>query len=112
MRVYYGKYRDTSNFTSDEFLHLNSSGVNVLKGADCDDVFRVYRPEGRVDFYIVLIGKCRAEAVVNGVNYTLKENDCIVYFPGDSQDYSLYFGSENFKTCAYWVHFVVPQPKK
>lgn len=105
MRVYYGKYRDTSNAESDEFLHLNSSGATVLKGAGRDDVFRVCRPEGRVDYYIVMIGKCDADAVVNGVTYQLKENDCIIYFPGDNQDYSLKFGGDTFKTCAYWVHF-------
>ncbi len=105
MRVYYGKYRDTSNRTSNEFLQLNSSGATVLKGAGQNDVFRVYRPEGRVDFYIVMIGKCEADAVVNGVTYQLKENDCIIYFPDDSQDYSLHFGGDSFKTCAYWVHF-------
>ena len=75
MKIYYGKMYDTSNHTSDEFFHVNSSGMTYLKNYDRGEIFKLSRPEGCVDFYIVVIVKCMAEAVVGSKNYRLKEND-------------------------------------
>ena len=43
-------FKDKTNFSSNEFLHINSCG------ATNDTAFtRVYRPLGRVDFFLCLV---------------------------------------------------------
>ena len=94
MYIYDGK-NDISNFSSDEFLQVNSSGVsNNFPG------YRVLRENGRVDYHIIFVKEGKCIAVYDSQRYILKRGSVIIYPPNVRQEY--YF-EENCTTV--WTHF-------
>lgn len=102
---YHTPARDTTNYTSAEYLHINSRGTQRSGGR----AFTTSRPNGRVDYHIVLVAEGELRAEYRGETRTLRAGDFVVYPPGERQLYS-FSGGVPSRTC--WVHFAgtaVPQ---
>lgn len=95
MLVWDGIKNDTTNFTSDTFLQVNSCGYqNALSE------YTVVRKCGRVDYHILLIDNGTCEVFHNGSTHTLTPGDLIFYAPYEEQKYS--FKSDS---ASLWCHF-------
>lgn len=90
---------NTSNFTSTEFLHINSC---TLKRNDIS--VRIHRPEGRLDHYFLFL--LNGTIILNDSKKTVvKENQCIYYMPNDPQDYIIRTTEETPVVESYFIHF-------
>ncbi len=87
--------RDTSNFYSDKYLQVNSCGIQRR-----DKGLTVLREHGRKDYHIVLMmeGECLTE--YDGIAYTMKRGDYILFPPNTKHFYS--YTSSNL---SFWCHF-------
>jgi len=91
------EFKDKTNFTSNEYLHINSCG----KQNNFNKEYTILRTKGRVDYHILYIvsGSCMVEH--DNEMKTLNAGDLILYKPGEKQLYT--FSEPN--TISYWVHF-------
>lgn len=105
MKVINANRTDTTNFSSSEFLHINSCGTAIAKLMEYKGDCRIYRPEGRVDYQILLVVIGIVDVAINGDTHTLKENDCVIFPPGVVQDYTFKANSSMPQSAAYFVHF-------
>ncbi|MBO5747040.1 MAG: helix-turn-helix transcriptional regulator [Clostridia bacterium] len=103
LSVFDGRYRDLTNFTSNEYLHINSSGVSYMRYVDKPRSVRFYRPDGRVDCHFLLVTNGCLIAEVDGREYKLKVGDALFYKPNDPQCYTVSV-DEN---CSYEEHLYV-----
>ncbi len=92
----YQTMKDSTNFTSSEFIHLNHSGINM--GAVPS--FVTYRPKGRVDWHILYQVNGECTAVYGGESFTLTAGDALIYPPNVPHLYEYTQDSQTF-----WVHF-------
>ncbi len=83
---------------SNEFLSLNSCGIQYLGELDYDQK----RPNGRVDYHIIYIyeGKCTVHE--ENKKFTARAGDMILYKPGEMQHYS-FDGDDKSVSC--YIHF-------
>ncbi len=88
----------SSEGLSDKYLHLNNAGKQVRLLRDTVTV----RPCGRVDYLLLYVVSGRCCAVVNGESVCAGEGMCILFRPGERQEYSYMV---NDKTESYWIHF-------
>lgn len=95
MTVWDGNKHDTTNFTTDKFLQVNSCGFqNALSDSS------VIRKKGRVDYHFLLIASGICEVLHKGKIHTLTAGNMILYAPCEEQQYT-------FKTdsTSLWCHF-------
>ena len=95
MKVWNGNIKDITNFTTDEFLKVNSCGFQNV-GVK----FKVVRENGRKDYHFLLILSGKCEAVHNGRHVNLSAGGLVIYEPFEAQVYSF------SKNCtSLWCHF-------
>lgn len=87
----------SSEFFSDNFLHLNSCGIETV---NIDK--KQLRKKGRIDWHILYIYGGRCHAVKNNRKIIVNEGSLIVFRPGERQEYS-FFAKD--KTILCWLHF-------
>ncbi len=88
--------QDRTNFTSDDFIHLNSCGFSVGSGAS----FVTYRPNGRVDWHILYQIEGEFNAEYDGESIIVTPGDILIYPPHKPHLYSYPSGSRTV-----WIHF-------
>lgn len=105
LSVFDGRYRDLTNFTSNEYLHINSSGVSYMRYADKPRTTRFYRPDGRVDQHFLLVTDGNLVAVIDGKEYKLSVGDALFYRPNDPQCYTVSVDGNSPYEEHLYVHF-------
>ncbi len=90
-------FEDKTNFPSTEFLHINSCGVTNHSTA-----IRIYRPKGRVDFFLGFVKNGELIAEVGSKKIPVRKGQALVFFPNKPQDYT-HLPSSDAQT--FWVHF-------
>ncbi len=88
----------TSEKVSNEYLELNSCGIEQLW--DCDH--SCIRENGRVDYHILYISQGICHAELKGRKVVLKEGDIILYPPNEKHKYSFYAKD---KSISCYLHF-------
>ncbi len=103
--LYYGPYRDTTNYASDAFMHINSAGVSAFSFQEDMRSIRILRPEGRVDYQLLLVTDGCLAVDCRGEQYNLHPGDAMLYFPGDRQEYTYYPPASIRQAGHRFVHF-------
>ena len=93
--IYDGNINDTTNFTTNKFLQINSCGFQNTSSDFC-----VVRKKGRLDYHILLIDSGMCEVLHNGILYTLNAGNLVLYAPHEEQKYTIKSGSTTL-----WCHF-------
>lgn len=88
----------SSEFVSDEYIHLNHCGIQKLWDKD----YFMERPKGRKDYHILYIyqGICHTELF--GKKTAVKEGNMILFKPGEKQKYA--FSKKDMPISCY-IHF-------
>ena len=100
-----GRYRDLTNFTSDEYLHFNSCGISYMRYNEKPRTARFYRPDGRVDCHFLLVTSGSLIAEIDSKEYHLKVGDGLFYRPNDTQCYTVSVDAEHPLEQHLYVHF-------
>lgn len=103
--VFDGRYRDLTNFTSDEYLHINSCGISYMRYTEKPRTTKFYRPDGRVDYHFLLVTSGSLIAVIDGREYRLEVGDGLFYCPNDTQCYTVSVDAEHPLEQHLYVHF-------
>ena len=90
-----GNAKDTTNFTTDKYLQINSCG---FQSASIPTT--VIQKKGRVDYHILLIDSGECEVLHNDKLHMLKRGNLVIYAPNEEQKYSFYSGCSSI-----WCHF-------
>ena len=88
----------SSEYTSNEFLHINSCDCQQLEGIDIGSL----REKGRRDYHILFITEGCCFIRENDTETPIKEGSVIFYQPYERQEY--YFKAD-IKSTSYYVHF-------
>lgn len=96
---------DVTNFTSEEFLHLNSCGISRYTYQDKSLAIRYFRPKGRLDFHLLYLTSGRAEVVVGDKTLSVSAGDCVFYPPNIPQDYTYFISEDSPVNSSFYVHF-------
>lgn len=83
---------------SDNYLHINSCGCEIIKGFDGGSL----RPDGRCDYHILYIAKGRCTVIADGKKIPAMAGSVVVYLPYQRQEY--YFSKDD-DTKSYYIHF-------
>ena len=105
VQLHDGRYQDRTNFSSAEYLHINSCGVSRYQWTDGAPVLRTYRPDGRVDMHLLLVSAGEWRAVCGGANETLRTGEGIFYLSGEPQDYAPALSAAQPECESRWLHF-------
>lgn len=103
--IFDGRYRDLTNFTSDEYLHINSCGISYMRYTDKPRTTKFYRPDGRVDCHFLLVTAGSLTATIDGKDHDLKVGDALYYQPNDTQCYTVSVDAEHPLEQHLYVHF-------
>lgn len=96
--IYDGALRDSTNFTSDKYLEINSCNIQHSNKIDhC-----VIRRNGRVDYHVLFVAEGECLCLYGGGEKTMKKGDFVIYPPHESQKYSFMDG---IAVTTMWVHF-------
>lgn len=98
MYIYNGDKQDTTNFTSNEYLKINSASISNYGKEN----HKVIREKGRLDYHLVYVISGVLEAVTSQGKHTLKSGDAVLYYPNEKQEYRFF---KNLYTTTAWVHF-------
>ena len=96
---------DVTNFTSEEFLHLNSCGISRYTYQDKSLAIRYFRPKGRLDFHLLYLTSGRAEVVVGDKTFSASAGDFVFYPPNTPQDYTYFISEDSPVNSSFYVHF-------
>ena len=88
---------DIKRSTSAHMISINSCG-ELRVSADS----HIRRYAGRNDYQLIYICEGRCVVTIDGVVHIAYPGDCILYKPGETQDYLL---SQNVQPRTYWIHF-------
>ena len=103
--VFDGRYRDLTNFTSDEYLHINSCGISYMRYTEKPRTTKFYRPDGRVDYHFLLVTSGSLIAETDGKEHHLKVGDGLFYRPNDTQCYTVSVDENQPYEEHLYVHF-------
>lgn len=92
-------FKDKTNFTSDEFLHINSCGVSKY-----DNKAHIYRPNGRVDIHILFHLKGQISVLLDK-EYFLAPGEAFIIFENEPQDYTFEPTNDEQEVETLWIHF-------
>ena len=97
MMIHDGAVMNGTNFSSPMPLSVGSCGTQRPKNETM-----VLRTDGRVDYHVLFVrtGSCTVE--YEGQQYTLREQDFVVYLPYQRQCYHFPGGEQ---TTTFWLHF-------
>ena len=98
MNIYNGDKQDTTNFTSSEYLKINSASISNYGKEN----HKVIREKGRLDYHLIFVISGVLEAVTSQGKRTLKSGDAVLYYPNEKQEYRFF---KNLNTTTAWVHF-------
>lgn len=87
--------REKNDFFSDKYLNINSCGNYYNKN------YKIFRKDGRSDYQLLYIKSGKCSVVYNGREYLLSNGSFVVYYPGQTQEYS--FDKAGCRTL--WIHF-------
>ncbi len=104
-RLFYGPMQDKTNYRSNEFLHINYCGVSQYKFYKKPYKARILRPDGRLDYQLLLVVNGRLEVEHCGRRIYLTSGDALLFFPKELQDYSYYLTANEPNALHYFVHF-------
>ena len=90
-----GNVKDTTNFTTDKYLQINSCGFQCTPLPNT-----VIRKKGRKDYHILLIDSGECELLHNDKLYILSRGNLAIYAPNEEQKYSFSSGCSSL-----WCHF-------
>lgn len=97
---------ERNDIVSDAFLHINSSGIarlsDVRPKTDC---FKIYRPNGRRDYQIMIVISGELDIMAGGTVITLTENDVCLFPPGITNKYMFKIDKNGCYTAALYIHF-------
>ena len=96
MFIYDGNKLDTTDFSSNEYLKVNSCGTQYIS---LDDMMTL-RNAGREDYLLLLVCKGSCTAYYEGQTYTLNNGNIIIYPPHAKQKYIF-----SPQSSALWCHF-------
>jgi AraC-like DNA-binding protein len=89
------EWQDTANFSSNEYLVVNSCGFqNSLP------LYTVLRPSGRKDFLVLFVADGNLDALYGGEKHSLQAGDLLIYEPGEPQTYTTTTPARTL-----WCHF-------
>ena len=88
----------SSNIASDEYLCLNTCGIQITNGKEC----RAFRPDGRRDYHILYLtsGCCTVER--GGKPTEIDSYNMILFRPGEPQFYKF---PKNKNIVSLFLHF-------
>ena len=93
--IWDGSVSDTTNFSTEDFLKVNSCGFQNNLGN-----YRVIRENGRVDYHILFLNSGKCTVLHSGEYSTLKSGDFVIYAPDEKQEYSF-----DVEGTSMWCHF-------
>lgn len=105
MRVFDGRHQDRTNFLSDEYLHINSCGVNRYLYTGEEQNICIFRPGGRVDIHLLLVTHGMVQAESDDRLFVLHAGDCMVYLPHAPQRYTSCVSAQHPLCESLWLHF-------
>lgn len=95
LQIYDGLVSDTTNHSSNKYLHINSCGFqNIISD------YKVIRRQGRVDYHFLMVVNGSGHAYCNNEIHSLKKGELVIYSPSEIQEYDFIAG-----TTTMWVHF-------
>ena len=97
MRIHTGN-KDTTNFTSEKYLQINSCGFQEAVKTD----YKVLRSAGRVDYHLLYVLDGKVIVIYGGQKYELTAGDWVLYPPFEKHEY-LFLKQDAGRT--FWVHF-------
>ena len=83
--------------TSEHLITINNCG-ETRAASEC----HVFRASGRSDYQVIYVAGGHCVVTIDGGIHIAASGDCILYRPGEVQDYFL---SRKAGTHTYWVHF-------
>lgn len=98
MSVYITAIYENDNIDVQTPIGINNAGYIKI---DTIDTY-TDRPDGRSDYYLVYIKSGVGYFKIDGMVYTLSENNIILYHPHEPQNYSYYACDQPE---IYWIHF-------
>lgn len=96
MKYYNGDIQDSTNFSSESFLCVNSCGIHARL---CENGIS-FRQKGRVDYHIVYLLEGTMEVEYQGTTHILKAGGFVFYPPNVPHRYR-----DFSETNRAWVHF-------
>lgn len=96
---------ESKDLRSDEFLHINSCRPAIAPTSKYKHFFKIVRPNGRLDYQIILVTEGVYEVTVDNEVTELNVGDCVVYPPGAIQEYKMITDGRFEQTVGYFVHF-------
>lgn len=88
---------DIKAYPSDYLIGINNCGE-----IHADEELHICRSAGRNDYQLIYVAGGYCVITINGTVQIAAQGDCILYRPGETQDYQL---SQKAETHTYWVHF-------
>ncbi len=88
---------DIKKNESEQLISINSCGQLRL---NADSHIRRYA--GRSDYQLIYICEGQCAVTLDGLVHIAQPGDCILYRPGEVQDYLL---AKKVQPCTYWIHF-------
>lgn len=95
MNIYDGNLRDITNFDTDEFLKINSCGIQSKTPGQT-----VVRKKGRLDYHMILIGNGTLKVRYRENFYRLSEGNLFIYEPQTPHYYEALTD-----VTTLWMHF-------
>ncbi|MBO5746546.1 MAG: helix-turn-helix transcriptional regulator [Clostridia bacterium] len=105
MRTMFIKQRADTEQLSDEFLHINNCRPAIAPTSKYKHFFKIVRPNGRLDYQIILVTEGVYEVTVDNEVTELNVGDCVIYPPGAVQEYKMITDGRFEQTVGYFVHF-------
>lgn len=88
---------DIKKSASQELVSINNCG-QLRVNADS----HIRRYAGRNDYQLIYVCEGQCVVTLDGAVHIAYPGDCILYRPGETQDYLL---SKRARPCTYWIHF-------
>lgn len=95
MKIHDGSIADTTNFSSDKYLQINSCGYHNILSEQT-----ILRRDGRKDYHILMVVNGHSRVWYDKAFYDLNKGNLIIYEPEEKQEYVNFPG-----TTTLWCHF-------
>ena len=96
--IYDGSLNDKTNFTSSEFIKINSCNIQHIQ----KNPHTVIRNSGRVDYHILYVAQGECLCLYDGEEILMKKGEFVIYPPNVKQRYSFMEGTA---VSTMWLHF-------
>ncbi len=98
MRVEFARGSSDSNMKSESYFHVTNCGY--YKNIDVD--INTRRPNGRLDYQLILLSNGTLEINENGNSIEMNAGDCYIFPPLAPQNYKV---AARCDSAYYWIHF-------